>query len=78
MVSVPYSISVAAGFVMLFGLYRHWKSHPTVLDIDIHNYRTSCAIIWPHRETGRMGDLCRASPDFPQVLLRERRCARFT
>lgn len=38
MVSVPYSIGVAVGFVMLFGLYRRRKSRPTVLDIDIHNY----------------------------------------
>lgn len=37
-VSVPYSIGVAVGFVMLFGLYRRRKSRPTVLDIDIHNY----------------------------------------
>jgi stage V sporulation protein AA len=38
-VSVPYSIGVAVGFVMLFGLYRRRKSRPTVLDIDIHNYK---------------------------------------
>jgi stage V sporulation protein AA len=37
-VSIPYSIGIAAGFVMLFGLYRRKKSKPTVLDIDIHNH----------------------------------------
>ena len=37
-VSVPYSIGVAVGFVMLFGLFRRRTSRPTVLDIDIHNY----------------------------------------
>ena len=37
-VSVPYSIGVAVGFVMLFGLYKRRKNRPTVLDIDIHNY----------------------------------------
>ena len=37
-VSIPYSIGVAVGFVMLFGLYRRRKAKPTVLDIDIHNH----------------------------------------
>ena len=37
-VSIPYSIGIAIGFIMLFGLYRRKKSSPTVLDIDIHNH----------------------------------------
>lgn len=37
-VSIPYSIGIAVGFVMLFGLYRKKKTTPTVLDIDIHNH----------------------------------------
>ena len=37
-VSIPYSIGIALGFVMLFGLYKRKKSSPTVLDIDIHNH----------------------------------------
>ncbi len=37
-VSIPYSIGIAIGFIMLFGLYKRKKSSPTVLDIDIHNH----------------------------------------
>jgi len=37
-VSIPYSIGIAVGFIMLFGLYRRKKSKPTVLDIDIHKH----------------------------------------
>jgi stage V sporulation protein AA len=37
-VSIPYSIGIAVGFVMLFGLYRKKKNKPTVLDIDMHNH----------------------------------------
>jgi stage V sporulation protein AA len=37
-VSIPYSIGVAIGFVMLFGLYKRKQSKPTVLDIDIHKH----------------------------------------
>jgi stage V sporulation protein AA len=37
-VSIPYSIGIAIGFIMLFGLYKRRKRSPTVLDIDIHNH----------------------------------------
>ena len=38
-VSIPYTIGVALGFITLFGLFsRKKKAPPTVLDIDIHEY----------------------------------------
>jgi stage V sporulation protein AA len=41
-VSIPYTIGVALGFVVLFGLFaRKKKKPPTVLDIDIHEYEKS-------------------------------------
>ncbi len=40
-VSIPYSVGIAVGFVLLFGLYRRHKGAPTVLDIDIHNHENS-------------------------------------
>lgn len=37
-VSIPYSIGIAIGFIMLFGLFKRKKKAPTVLDIDIYNH----------------------------------------
>ncbi len=35
-VSIPYSIGIAAGFIMLFGLFNRKKKSPSVLDLDIY------------------------------------------
>lgn len=38
-VSIPYTVGVALGFITLFGLFsRKKKAPPTVLDIDIHEH----------------------------------------
>lgn len=36
-VSVPYSIGVAVGFAMLFGIFNRKKSRPSILDLDIYD-----------------------------------------
>lgn len=40
-VSIPYSIGVALGFVVLLGLLSKRKKRSSVLDIDIYEYETS-------------------------------------
>ncbi len=40
-VSIPYSIGVALGFVVLLGLLSKKKKRSSVLDIDIYEYETS-------------------------------------
>lgn len=40
-VSIPYTVGVAIGFIMLFGLLKRKKSQPTVLDLDIHKHENA-------------------------------------
>lgn len=40
-VSIPYTVGIAVGFVTLFGLYRHKKDKPTVLDINLHDHENA-------------------------------------
>ena len=37
-VSIPYSIGVAIGLIMIFGLFKRRKKRPTVLDLDIYKH----------------------------------------
>lgn len=37
-VSIPYSVGIAIGFIMLFGLHKRKEGAPTVLEIDIHDH----------------------------------------
>lgn len=40
-VSIPYSVGIAIGFILLFGLYKRKKKQPSVLELDIHKYETA-------------------------------------
>lgn len=37
-VSIPYSIGIAVGLIMIFGLFKRHKKRPTVLDLDIFKH----------------------------------------
>lgn len=38
-VSIPYSIGVAVGFAMLYGIFNRKKSRPSILDLDIYDHQ---------------------------------------
>jgi len=40
-VSIPYSIGIAIGFSVLYGLFRRRKSRPTMLDVDVFKHEST-------------------------------------
>lgn len=40
-VSIPYTAGISIGFILLFGLFNRKKSHPTVLDLDVHKHENA-------------------------------------
>jgi len=40
-VSIPYSIGITIGFIMLFGLIKRKKNDPSVLDLDIQKHENA-------------------------------------
>ena len=40
-VSIPYSLGIAIGFIFLFGLYKRKSKKPTVLEVDMNEHETA-------------------------------------
>lgn len=38
-VSIPYSIGITIGFILLFGIFKHKKTKPTILDLNIFTHQ---------------------------------------
>lgn len=53
-VSIPYSMGIAIGFIFLFGLYKRKKKRPTVLEIDMNEHENAMRnyLIEKHKDSG--------------------------
>ncbi|MGI5849820.1 MAG: hypothetical protein ACOX8Q_07130 [Christensenellales bacterium] len=48
-VSIPYSIGIAIGFILLFGLFSRKKSRASVLDLDIYRQENALKDYWAEK-----------------------------
>lgn len=39
-VSIPYSVGIAIGFIVLYGLFKRKKTKPTILDLSLYKHDT--------------------------------------